>query len=121
MILYVVLVALVALQGVKLRLRSFNEDYLSKNDTDAVRGIFILLIMASHFVQYVELSTTLPDLLYLRLRGFLGQAVVTCFLFYSGYGVALSASRREKNMSVPCPADAFSLRCLSMTVPCCSI
>ena len=94
MILYVVLVALVALQGVKLRLRSFNEDYLSKNDTDAVWGIFILLIMASHFVQYVELSTTLPDLLYLRLRGFLGQAVVTCFLFYSGYGVALSAKQK---------------------------
>lgn len=94
MILYIVAIALLALQGMKLRKRSFNEDYLSKDSTDAVRGVFILLIFASHFIQYVDPLTALPDILYTKLRIALGQAVVTCFLFYSGYGVALSAKRK---------------------------
>lgn len=94
MILYVVLIALLALQGMKLHLRSFNEDYLSRDDTDAVRGIFILLIFASHFCGYVDPFTAPLDLLYSKLQGALGQAVVTCFLFYSGYGVAFSIQRK---------------------------
>lgn len=94
MIFYVAAIALLALQGVRLRIRSLNEDYLSKEGTDAVRGIFILLIFASHFVQYVDPYTALLDILYQRVRVALGQAVVTCFLFYSGYGVALSAKRK---------------------------
>lgn len=92
MVLYVVAIALLAQQGMKLK--SFNENYLSKDGTDAVRGIFILLIFASHFIQYVDSPTALPDILYQNLRIALGQAVVTCFLFYSGYGVALSAKRK---------------------------
>lgn len=94
MILCVVAIALLALQGVRLRLRGLNEDYLSKEGTDVIRGIFILLIFASHFVAYVDQPTALPDILYQKLQGALGQAVVTCFLFYSGYGVALSAKRK---------------------------
>ncbi len=92
MILYVGLIALLALQGIKFK--SFNENYLSKDSTDVIRGIFILLIFASHFVQYVDPYTAPLDMLYLRLRTFLGQTVVTCFLFYSGYGVALSAKQK---------------------------
>lgn len=94
MILYIVAIALLALQGVRLRTRSLNEDYLAKEGTDAVRGVFILLIFAAHFVQYVDRPTALPDILYQKLQGALGQAVVTCFLFYSGYGVAMAARQR---------------------------
>lgn len=97
MILYVGLVALLSLQGIKLRLRSFNEDYISKDSTDAVRGIFILLIFASHFAKYVDPFTALIDTLYWRLRVFWGQGVVTCFLFFSGYGIALSAREKGDN------------------------
>lgn len=93
MILYVAVIALLALQGMKLRLRSFNEDYLSKDSANAVRGIFILLIFASHFTTYVSPFTAPMDVAYWRIRVFLGQAVVTAFLFYSGYGVALSVQK----------------------------
>lgn len=94
MIFYVAAIALLALQGMKLRLRSFNEDYLSKDSTDAVRGIFILLIFASHFAFFVDPFTAPLDSIYWRLRTALDQSVVTCFLFYSGYGVALSARKK---------------------------
>lgn len=94
MILYVVAIALLALQGMKLRLRSFNEDYLTKESTDAVRGIFILLIFAAHFNGYVDLTIAPLDIAYRKLWLAMGQTVVTCFLFYSGYGVALSAKKK---------------------------
>lgn len=92
MILWVCAIALLALQGMKFRTRSFNEDYLSKEDTNAVRGIFILLIFASHFWQYVSLSGPLNET-YAWLRSFLGQLVVVPFLFYSGFGVGTSIRR----------------------------
>lgn len=93
MILWVGAIALLALQGMKLLTRSFNEDYLSKEDTNAVRGIFILLIFASHFWQYVSLSGPLNEP-YQWLRSFLGQLVVVPFLFYSGFGVGISIRQR---------------------------
>lgn len=34
------------------------------------------------------------DTLYWRVRVFLGQGVVTCFLFYSGYGIATAIKKR---------------------------
>lgn len=94
MILYVGLIALLSLQGMKLRFRSFNEDYISKDSTDAVRGIFILLIFAAHFNGYVDLTITPLDIAYRKVWLAMGQTVVTCFLFYSGYGVALSAKKK---------------------------
>lgn len=94
MILYILAIALLALQGMKLRLRSFNEDYLSKDSTDAVRGLFILLIFASHFSYYVEPYTAPLDTLYWQVRVFLGQGVVTCFFFFSGYAIGWSAQTK---------------------------
>lgn len=94
MIFYVALVALLALWRSKFCLRGFNENYLTKEGTDAVRGIFILLIFAAHFNGYVDLTIAPLDIFYQKFWRAMGQAVVTCFLFYSGYGVALSAKEK---------------------------
>lgn len=94
MILYIVLIAVLILHGMKLHLWSFNEDYLTKEGTDAIRGIFILLIFASHFSQGVDPYTAPLDMLYWKIREALGQAVVSCFFFYSGYGIAVSARQK---------------------------
>lgn len=89
MLLYVILIILLYQQDAKPR--GFAPDYLSKDSTDAVRGLFILLIFASHFIFYVDPYTATLDTLYLDVRTFLGQGVVTCFFFYSGYGIATAA------------------------------
>lgn len=94
MILYVGLIALLALQNAKFCLRSFNKNYLSKEGTDAVRGIFILLIFAAHFNSYADLTIAPLDIAYRKIWIAMGQMVVTCFLFYSGYGIALSARKK---------------------------
>ena len=64
----------------------FCENYLSRENTISVKGIFVLLVIAQHFVTYVKLDG-IYDGGYLQLRQFLGQNIVTVFLFYSGYGV----------------------------------
>lgn len=65
---------------------AFCRDYLSKDNTMCVRGLFVLLIIASHFKQYVELSGRF-DKAYRSFSNYLAQTVVVMFLFYSGYGI----------------------------------
>lgn len=68
----------------------FCEDYLGRTQTDAIKGIFILLVVFSHFMGYVRQAgghaLNMP----------LGQMIVTCFLFYSGYGVMEAIKRQGR-------------------------
>lgn len=64
-------------------------DYISQKNIQPIKGIFILLVFISHFVQYVDL-TGVWDAPYFEIRKYLGQLVVVPFLFYSGYGMAES-------------------------------
>ena len=64
----------------------FHEGYLCKENTTAVNGVFVFLIVLSHYAQYADLSGPY-DAPYLALREHLGQMVVVTFLFYSGYGM----------------------------------
>ncbi|MBO5570169.1 MAG: hypothetical protein J6A79_14715 [Clostridia bacterium] len=97
MIVWILILILLSLGKASFCKKGITQYYISREGTDAVRGIFILLILASHFVQYVPALTLPVDTYYLRLRTFLGQFVVSMFLFYSGYGVTLSfAEKGEK-------------------------
>lgn len=73
----------------------FFEDYLSRERTSAVNGLFSLLIFLSHSTPFLSLNGP-EDSVYLALRGYLDQLVVAPFLFYSGYGIMESI--RKKGM-----------------------
>ena len=90
MIIWILIIAVLCLWKASFCKSGITEYYISRDGTNAVRGIFILLILASHFIPYVSVLTQPLDTCYLRIRTFLGQFVVTMFLFYSGYGVTLS-------------------------------
>lgn len=95
MILYILSICVLALIPSKLKLRGINDTYLSKESCNAVKGIFILLILASHFANtYGKGYTNILDTSYLRIRMALGQCVVAHFLFYSGYGVMCSVAQK---------------------------
>lgn len=68
----------------------FHKDYLSKEITTAVNGIFVILVFLRHFTQYVKFSESPIDRLFLEFNTNLGQLLVTTFLFYSGYGIMCS-------------------------------
>ncbi len=68
-------------------------DYLSIDNTQAIKGIFIIMVFFSHFNSYISLSGQWDDV-YIKFFRFVGQAMVTPFLFYSGYGVMESIKRK---------------------------
>ena len=71
----------------------FKEESLSREVTDSVKGVFIWLVFLSHFSSYATYSSTL-DLAGQRISSLLGQLVVACFLFYSGYGVCEAIGKK---------------------------
>lgn len=71
-------------------------DYLTKEATAPVKGLFLLLVFATHFVQYVKLGGVWNDA-YLSMRSWMAQLVVVPFLFYSGYGVMTSIAAKGKS------------------------
>lgn len=64
----------------------YHEDFLSREDTLMVNGIFVFLVFLTHFSGYVE-NFFKVDAIYLKFNRFLGECVVCSFLFYSGYGL----------------------------------
>ena len=80
------------------RYANYNEKYLSKDQTDAVKGIFIFIVFLSHFLSYQPiLSNGIIDKYGVLFPKKLGQLMVTLFLFYSGYGLMESAIKKGKN------------------------
>ena len=96
MIFYLVFITAFVLYKVEVFSSNLNENYLSKENTDCIKGIFMFLIIASHAMSYIEFSGE-HDKLYLLLQSYLGQGIVAMFLFYSGYGV--SEAIKKKGLS----------------------
>lgn len=89
LILYLLFILVLTLWGIRF---SREDDYLSKEQCNSIKGIFILMICLTHSMQYIKASGysfSGIDALTLIITKYIGQLVVVMFLFYSGYGVAL--------------------------------
>jgi len=94
-----------ALIGAKFSFRSFNtKEYLSMDSTNAVRGVFILLVFLSHMMQYY-VYTEEVDVLGGTVSRALGQMIVVMFMFYSGYGIGESVKRKGSAYIKPFPVN----------------
>lgn len=71
----------------------FNENYLSKDNTTKINGIFILLVFFSHFLGYIAINNSY-DALISNIVGSIGQLIVTTFFFFSGYGIHESVKKK---------------------------
>ncbi len=90
----VVLVLFAFLILFSMRVSKDNSDFaLSKEQTQTIKGIFVITIFFSHFCSYVIFDKwfDVPMREYCR---WLGQLMVVPFLFYSGYGIFESVKRR---------------------------
>lgn len=63
-----------------------NPDYLKKDTTTIINGMFVITIFFSHFIAYITKTNVYDDYL-INILHFIGQLMVTSFLFYSGYGI----------------------------------
>lgn len=73
----------------------YYKDYCSPRKSNALKGIFVLIVFVSHFRGYI--TTGESDQVAITVVSFLGQLMVVPFLFYSGYGVMESI--RKKGIS----------------------
>ena len=90
------LFVLLCLYKVQLRPKngeSYMTDYMSIEKTMALKGIFIIIVFFSHFNSYVTFSSP-AELQYAKIFKLIGQAMVTLFLFYSGFGVMESIKKK---------------------------
>lgn len=99
MIFIYVLFAIIILSNIRLsRNGEYNSGYLSYDTTNAIKGVFILLVFISHIVPYITKGgyeyDAIGDSVFRRLNGFIGQWVVAMFLFYSGYGIMEAISKK---------------------------
>lgn len=86
----------------------FNGNYLDKRNTTAVNGIFVILVVFSHYAQYTKFGGAF-DAPYLALREHLNQLVVATFWFYSGYGMMEAIRRTEGRYVSKLPVKFWQL------------
>lgn len=80
-----------------------NEQYLGKEQTGAIKGVFVVTVFLSHVIQYFSLNENTADTLFDLVMGLLGQNIVIAFLLYSGYGIgrAYLAKGRDYMKQLP--------------------
>lgn len=91
MILFLVLILALCLYKVNVKRVGFYEDFLGREQTNSIKGIFILFVFIRHVLQYIESSgyefISVGDKIFRMTNAMAGQLIVVMFLFYSGYGV----------------------------------
>lgn len=79
-----VLIALLIVSLVTCRYRKFNQEYITRESTNTVKGFFTILVLLSH-IRGAYLGEI--DAVSACVLKYVGQLMVTMFFFYSGYGI----------------------------------
>ena len=78
---------------IRIKKQGYFDDYISRESTVAINGIFIMLILFTHAHGYMDVTPDNMPIFYI-FRGHCRQLVVTTFLFFSGYGVMESIQKK---------------------------
>ena len=106
MIIFVAIFFILIILG--MRLTNYNNGYIDRETTKKINGIFVFLIVLSHFSSYIKLTGDLNEP-YAEMKRFLGQLVVTTFLFYSGYGILESIKGKKDKFINSLPKRTLKL------------
>lgn len=97
MVFFVLALAMVVFASSKVYGKNeFNNDYISRDGTAPIKGIFVFLILLSHASNYFrqQMSGVFDDA-YFAVRVHMVQMIVVMFLFYSGYGIMEQIKKRK--------------------------
>lgn len=95
MVIFVAMLVILCLWGIKINFRSGFEDYMSPQKTGSVKGIFVVIVLLSHMRQYITVDNSWWNKPFNDFLGPIGQLMVVAFLFYSGYGIALGLKTKD--------------------------
>lgn len=90
-VLFVILLCL-SVYGVSIG--KYDESYMSKESSNAVKGIFAVIILYSHMRSYLCLPDHWANNSYVAILNYIGQLMVAPYLFYSGYGLMESLKHK---------------------------
>ncbi len=93
---YLLFMTILILIGIKIYPIKFNDNYLSKENTACIKGIFILIVFISHASTYITYDLRHSSIA-LAFLYHISQLMVTMFLFYSGYGIVESIKKKKQN------------------------
>lgn len=82
-------------------------DYMSIEKTNSIKGIFILLVFFSHTQDFICLSDSCADAVYITVNNIIGQSVVSPFLIFSGYGIIFSIATKKEQYLSSIPTKRF--------------
>lgn len=97
MIFFYLLFIIMFLSGIRFIKRDFNDKYLDKDTTTIINGFFVITIFFSHFTSYIT-DINQYDRYLIMIMSYIGQLMVTSFLFYSGYGIYESIKNKKNYM-----------------------
>ena len=89
------LLFLIMLLTINVHWEGIDSQYLSKNYTLSIKGVFVIIVFLSHVRAYTEFTSS-TDIWVIEILDYLGQLMVAMFLFYSGYGIYESIKRKGK-------------------------
>lgn len=83
--------------GIRFTGKDFNREYINKESTTIINGLFVVMVFFSHFKQYLTNPNIYDNILSTIMLN-IGQLMVTSFLFYSGYGIYESIKNKPNYM-----------------------
>lgn len=94
MTIFLVTLLLIIVKSIKLiPFKEYNHEYITKENTIIIKGIFVVFVLFRHATQYISLTGCL-DKYYIYIDNLLGQMIVAMFLFYSGFGIMESITKK---------------------------
>ena len=120
MVLWYVLILAVALVNVQICRKGFYDDYLGKEQCNAIKGVFIMLVFLAHALTAVKqcgnpIGSGLDKAAH-TIHHQIGQLVVVMFLFYSGYGVMKSLMAKGEDYLKTYPKNRLLTTLLNFDV-----
>lgn len=102
MFLFFIILFVLSLFSLKIKWVGLDSQYLSKKNTQAIKGIFVIFVFLSHIRTYASYHSYFEQMT-IQCLDYLGQLMVTLFLFYSGYGIfeAIKAKGQVYIDSIP--------------------
>ena len=104
MAILLLLLGILMLLSIRIHFHGLDTQYLSKDYTASIKGIFIMLVFISHARSYFD-YTMIYDQYTIQFMNTIGQLMVTLFLFYSGYGVFVSIEKKQEQYVNKMPVD----------------
>ncbi len=83
------------------------QNYLSESQTSSINGIFVVMIIIRHFLQYITIGKY--DFFLSRISAYLGQLIVVSFLLFSGYAFVKQFQSKQDRYLQKIPRKILSL------------